>query len=70
LPHHEGNFDKVHVGGLCALEKVPAILKLLKPEGGRIVVPSGPDLLSITVVNGKVSLGFVLRVYALHLPFS
>lgn len=43
----------MHVGGLCALDKVPALLKLLKPEGGRLVVPSGPELLSITVSHGK-----------------
>ena len=53
LPQHEGRFDRVHVGGLCALDKVPALLKLLKPAGGRLVVPSGPELLSITVSHGK-----------------
>ena len=54
LPHHEGKFDRVHVGGLCDLAKLPALIKLLKPEKGRIVVPCGPELLAVTIEHGKV----------------
>ena len=54
LPQHEGKFDRVHVGGLCTPAKLPALVKLLKPEGGRLVVPCGPELLAVTVTPDKV----------------
>lgn len=55
LPHHERRFDRVHVGGLADPAKLPALARLLKPGGGRLVVPCGPELLGITVAaDGKV----------------
>jgi hypothetical protein len=54
LPHHEGMYDKVHVGGLCEINKLPALLRLLKPDSGRLVVPSGSELLCLTRKGNKV----------------
>lgn len=54
LPHHEGTFDKIHVGGLCPAAKLPTLLRLLKPSGGKLVVPTGVELLCITKTGSEV----------------
>jgi protein-L-isoaspartate O-methyltransferase len=38
-----GRFDRVHVGGCVPASRLPALLALLKPEGGAIVVPVAPS---------------------------
>eukprot|EP00892_Ulva_mutabilis_P011656 jgi/Ulvmu1/8863/UM049_0045.1 len=54
LPHHEGLYDRVHVGGLCDASKLPALLKLLRPGSGRLVVPCSSELLCLTRTGSKI----------------
>ncbi|KAK9857634.1 hypothetical protein WJX84_009149 [Apatococcus fuscideae] len=39
---HQGKYDRVHVGASCRPDRLPALLELLKPEGGLLVTPVSP----------------------------
>lgn len=54
---HVGAYDRIHVGASCTPEKLPALVDLLAPTGGVIVVPVHPsDLRCITKhANGTVT---------------
>lgn len=54
LPHHEGRYDRVHVGGLCDADRLPTLLRLLRPGTGRLVVPCNSELLCLTRSGNKV----------------
>ena len=54
LPDHEGLYDKVHVGGLCDLHKLPVLMKLLKAGTGRLVVPCENKLFCFSRTGTKV----------------
>ena len=38
----QGQYDRVHVGASCRPDRLPALLELLKPEGGLLVTPVSP----------------------------
>lgn len=62
LPEHEGLYDKVHVGGLCELYKLPILMKLLKPGTGRMVVPCESKLFCFKRTGDKVKRFLVFLV--------
>eukprot|EP00803_Ostreobium_quekettii_P009046 evm.model.scf_1524.2 EVM.evm.TU.scf_1524.2 scf_1524:3912-16148(-) len=43
-----GYFDKIHVGGTCREDRLDCIVQLLRPEGGKLIVPVDNDLKLIT----------------------
>ena len=46
----QGQYDRIHVGACCPLERLHSLMTLLKPTGGLIVSPVAPsDLQAITV---------------------
>lgn len=63
-PRHRGKYDRVHVGAACPPEKLGALLGLLSPEGGRMVVPVVPsDLRVITKApDGRVTQRVISQV--------
>lgn len=63
-PRHRGKYDRVHVGAACPPEKLGALLSLLSPEGGRMVVPVVPsDLRVITKApDGRVTQRVISQV--------
>ncbi len=38
----QGRYDRVHVGASCRPDRLPALLELLRPEGGLLVTPVSP----------------------------
>jgi protein-L-isoaspartate(D-aspartate) O-methyltransferase len=63
-PHHVGKYDRVHVGACCPPDKVAPLLRLLRPEGGLIVVPVSPSDLRVIKMksDGKISQQVVTQV--------
>ena len=46
----QGMYDRVHCGAACPPERLPALVALLRPEGGLLVTPVAPsDLRAITL---------------------
>lgn len=54
---HVGAYDRIHVGASCIPDKLPALVDLLAPSGGVIVVPVHPSDLRCIVKhpNGSVT---------------
>lgn len=55
-PKHVAMYDRVHVGASCPPDRLQSLLRLLKPEGGLIVVPVSPSDLRIITKrpNGSI----------------
>lgn len=55
-PRHRGQYHKVHVGATCPEDRLSALLSLLQPTGGQLMVPVGSDLRVITKrADGSIS---------------
>lgn len=51
-----GMFDRIHVGASCPTEKVQPLVRLLKPQGGLMVVPVAPSDLCVISRNPNGSI--------------
>lgn len=40
---HHATYDRIHVGASCPPHKLPALVDLLAPSGGVVVVPVHPS---------------------------
>lgn len=54
----QGRYDRVHVGAACPADRLPELLRLLKPSGGLLMAPVDNDL--------RVIVKWVLGLHALH----
>ena len=61
---HKGLYDRVHVGGSCPRSRAYSLLKFLKPEGGKIIIPIDPSDLTVISkdVDGNISEEVVTQV--------
>lgn len=66
-PHHIGKYDRIHVGASCPPDRLSPLLKLLRPEGGLIVVPVAPSDLRVVT---KRSSGVVSQRVISQVRFS
>lgn len=49
----QGQYDRVHVGASCPPDRLPALLPLLRPQGGIIVTPVSPNDLRLITVDAE-----------------
>lgn len=63
-PKHVAMYDRVHVGASCPPDGLQSLLRLLKPEGGLIVVPVSPSDLRIITKrpNGSIAQKVISQV--------